>query len=594
MSGMLEGLHFARPLWLWGFLAMPVLVGCWWARRRNASVWRSAIDAHLLPHLIERRVDRGGWLGLVGWLLAALCAVIALAGPGWRQVPAPLQGVTSMPLVVALELSTASNAGDLPPSRLLQARAKLAALFTARGAGETALLVFADDAFTVAPLTEDIANLTLYLDALSPHIMPTDGQRADRAIEHATRLLRQRGATQGAILLLASEADGAAIAEAATAARMGYRVSALGLGTPEGAAHRDSTGGLAHTRLDAASLEALAAAGGGRYVRLTADDTDLRTLDIQATRADATRGDAVPGTSGNGALRWADQGYWFVLPLLVLVLLAFRRGGALAALACLALLPMLPALAQNAAPEGTPWRRPDQVAHARMAEGTEAYRAGRYADAAQHWATLPGAEAAYNRGNALAKQGELDAAIDAYDAALRLRPGMADAEANRAAVEAARRRTPPPGPGRDPRAPPRGQPQDGGRPSPGDGAPSPGRADRPSLPASSDTPPAPEATPPPASPAETPPPASPTDADAQREADAAQRARMQRALDARGAAGDDTPQAGAPDTAPHDSADAERRQANEALLRRLPDDPGGLLRAKFRLEHERRRNGDSR
>lgn len=594
MSGLLEGLHFARPLWLWGLLALPVLVGCWWARRRNASVWRSAIDAHLLPHLIEHRVDRGGWLGLLGWLLAALCAVIALAGPGWRQVPAPLQGVTSTPLVVALELSTATNAGDLPPSRLLQARAKLAALFTARGAGETALLVFADDAFTVAPLTEDVDNLTLYLDALSPDIMPADGQRADRAIEHATRLLRQRGATQGAILLLASEADGAAIAEAATAARMGYRVSALGLGTPEGAAHRDSTGGLAHTRLDAASLEALAAAGGGRYARLTADETDLRTLDVQATRADTTRGDAVPGAGENGALRWADQGYWFVLPLLVLVLLAFRRGGALAALACVALLPMLPALAQNTGPEGTPWRRPDQVAHARMAEGTEAYRAGRYADAAQHWATLPGAEAAYNRGNALAKQGDLDAAIDAYDAALRLRPGMADAEANRAAVEAARRRTPPPGPGRDPRAPPRGQPQDGGRPSPGDGAPSPGRADHPSPPASPDTPPAPVAPPPPASPAETPPSASPTDADAQREADAAQRARMQRALDARDAAGDDTPQAGAPDTAPHDNADAERRQANEALLRRLPDDPGGLLRAKFRLEHERRRNGGSR
>ena len=323
MSGLLEGLHFARPLWLWGLLALPVLVGCWWARRRNASVWRSAIDAHLLPHLIERRVDRGGWLGLVGWLLAALCAVIALAGPGWRQVPAPLQGVTSTPLVVALELSTATNAGDLPPSRLLQARAKLAALFTARGAGETALLVFADDAFTVAPLTEDVANLTLYLDALSPDIMPADGQRADRAIEHATRLLRQRGATQGAILLLASEADGAAIAEAATAARMGYRVSALGLGTPEGAAHRDSTGGLAHTRLDAPSLEALAAAGGGRYARLTADETDLRTLDVQATRAGTTRGDAVPGAGENGALRWADQGYWFVLPLLVLVLLAW-------------------------------------------------------------------------------------------------------------------------------------------------------------------------------------------------------------------------------------------------------------------------------
>lgn len=32
----------------------------------------------------------------------------------------------------------------------------------------------------------------------------------------------------------------------------------------------------------------------------------------------------------------------------------------------------------------------------------------------------------------------------------------------------------------------------------------------------------------------------------------------------------------------------ERRLANEAWLRRVPDDPGGLLRAKFRLEYERR------
>ena len=38
-------------------------------------------------------------------------------------------------------------------------------------------------------------------------------------------------------------------------------------------------------------------------------------------------------------------------------------------------------------------------------------------------------------------------------------------------------------------------------------------------------------------------------------------------------------------------AQRERRLANEAWLRRVPDDPGGLLRAKFRLEYERRQQG---
>ena len=35
-------------------------------------------------------------------------------------------------------------------------------------------------------------------------------------------------------------------------------------------------------------------------------------------------------------------------------------------------------------------------------------------------------------------------------------------------------------------------------------------------------------------------------------------------------------------------AERERRFANEAWLKRIPDDPGGLLRAKLRLEYERR------
>lgn len=590
MNAWIEGLHFARPAWLWGLLVLPLLIWWWRARRRDDDVWRSAVDPHLLPHLVERRVGRRGLLSLGGWLLAAICAVVALAGPGWRQLPAPLHGAHAEPLVVALDLSTAITAGDLPPSRLLQARAKLAQLFAARGPGETALLVYADDAFAVAPLTEDAATLALYLDALSPEVMPVDGHRADRAIEQATRLLRQRGATTGHILLIDSDVDRAAIGEASTALRMGYRVSALGLGTPAGAAYRDDAGSLSHTRLDAASLEALAAAGGGHYRVLTPGDADLHALDVLTPASGGdVRASADRHGSGSGTVRWADQGYWFVLPLLLLVLLAFRRGSALAVIACLAVVPLLPAHAQSAvaeAPRGTLWQRDDQARHEHMTRGADAYRAGRHAEAARRWAALPGADAAYNRGNALARQGELDAAIAAYDEALRLQPGMPDAEANRAAVEAARARKPPPGPGADPRAPPRDRQQDSGRPTPGTGDPTPG--DGPSTP---DTPPADA---PPSDPAETSRDAASAEPADQRNADAAQRERMQRALDAERDADDardDTPIDGASQS---DANGDERQQANEAWLRRLPDDPGGLLRAKFRLEHDRRQRQEGR
>ncbi|MBW3551681.1 MAG: VWA domain-containing protein [Proteobacteria bacterium] len=153
-------LHLLRPHGLWALLALPLLAGLWQLRRRRASVWRQAVDPHLLPHLIDGRVEARRntalWLGVLGYLLA----VLALAGPSWRQIEQPLWQ-TRTPLVIALDLSSASLAGDLPPSRLAQARAKIASLLEARQGGQVGLVVYAGDAFTVAPLTEDAANAML-------------------------------------------------------------------------------------------------------------------------------------------------------------------------------------------------------------------------------------------------------------------------------------------------------------------------------------------------------------------------------------------------------------------------------------------------
>ena len=85
---------------------------------------------------------------------------------------------------------------------------------------------------------------------------------------------------------------------------------------------------------------------------------------------------------------------------------------------------------------------------------------------------------------------------------------------------------------------------------------------------------------------------------AQQEADAAQRERM-RGAQAKPAAQNmppkPLPKAAADEVSPNESAiDRERRIANEAWLRRVPDEPGGLLRAKFKLEERRRDREDDR
>ena len=113
--------------------------------------------------------------------------------------------------MIALDLSSASLATDLPPTRLAQARAKLARLFAQREGGDVALVVWADDAYTVAPLTADADNVALFLEALEPGLMPVDGHRVDRAITHAAGLLRQAGFARGRILLLAGDAQADAL-----------------------------------------------------------------------------------------------------------------------------------------------------------------------------------------------------------------------------------------------------------------------------------------------------------------------------------------------------------------------------------------------
>ena len=586
----LAAVHWLRPHWLWLLAAVPALAAWWRAHRRRHGTWRDAVDPHLLPHLLDDastgRARAGLWLGMLG----AALAICALAGPSWQRGAEP-PWQSRAPLVIALDLSSPVLASDLPPSRLAQARARIAQLLQARAGGQVALVVFADDAHTVAPLTDDAANLAVFLDALAPDIMPVDGSRADRAIAWSARLLRQAGSDRGDILLLTDHADGDARAAAAVAARNGYRVSAIGLGTAAGAAYRDADGRIGTARLDAASLRALASAGNGRYAPLTAGDGGLASVDVL---------DAVPAAStsahGTKGSVWRDQGYWLLPPLLMLAAFAFRRGGALGVLLLCALLPWQPA---HAATQDW-WRRPDQQAHAHALQGAEAYRREDYAGAAKQWAGLAGADAAYNRGNALAKQGDYDAAIAAYDDALRLRPGMADAIANRKAVEAAKRRKPPQGRQSKPQ-----QQHDGkghaqpnqqapeqrqqGQGDTGEGSGRPQAQPEPSgrTPSAAKGDAGQRAAQPQGQRSEASAKSS-ADASAQRRADAAQRQAMQQALrKAEGRRGAAT-QSRSPPRRAETAAERERRLANEAWLRRVPDDPGGLLRARFRLEYERR------
>ena len=578
MNAWLHALHFLRPHWLWALLALPLLWGLWQVRQRRGNVWRNVVDAHLLPYLLEAggKAARGTvWLGAIGYAIA----VFALAGPSWRQVEQPLWQ-TQTPLVIALDLSSSSTASDLPPSRLLQARAKLATLLRERVGGQVALVAYAGEAFTVAPLTDDAANVALFLDALEPGVMPVDGQQTDRAIAWSARLLQQAGFEHGDILVLSDHADAAADNAASVASRQGFHVSALGLGTASGAPYRDGEGRILHARLDAGSLRALANAGSGNYQTLATDDGDLRALgvlDPGEAGASAQRGEK--------GLAWQDGGYWLLLPLMLLALFAFRRGGAFALVLLCAFLPL--AMPANAA-EHHLWKRADQQQHERMEHGADAYRKGDFAAAEKDFAGIDSADAFYNQGNALAKQGHYDEAIAAYDRALKLRPKMEDAIENRKVVDAARKRKA----AQDRQQQQQKKSGDQGSPQDNKDKSQPGQQGKqqaqPDTSGSDASKQQPSSSPPQQPQNGQSPQQKAADAKAQQAADAAQRERMARAMAEAGKGGRKEESARQAAAANETPAQREQRQAVEAWLRRVPDEPGNLLKTKFRLEYERR------
>ncbi|MEO6799675.1 MAG: VWA domain-containing protein [Rhodanobacter sp.] len=448
MTELLHQFHFLRPWWMLVLAGMPLLALPRWRRDGAQLALSRLIDPELLPLLLRGQARHRHlplWLFALGWLLATL----ALAGPTWSRVEQPLYA--SRPAqVVAISLSRHMLARDVAPSRLDRARYKAHELLASNGDGLNALIGYAGEAFVVAPLTSDANSLSDLLDAMAPDTMPVDGDNAAAAIVLGAKVIQDAKAGGGSLVLITDHADAAADAAARQVLAAGVHVSVLGVGTaqggpvplPEGGFLHDADGHMVLAARDDAALGALARAGGGRYVPMSAGQHDVDALHAALREA--------PKASATGQLgdQWQDRGPWLLLPLLLIVAMTFRRGWLL--LVLVACLPLLPATAQAGTWQNL-WQRPDQQAaqalregHPKQAQqlardpawrGVAAYRAGDYAAAAESLQHAPGSNAAYNRGNALAKAQHYQGAIKTYDEALKLDPANADAKANRTAVE---------------------------------------------------------------------------------------------------------------------------------------------------------------
>ena len=455
-ASIMQDFHFLRPVWLLAAIPAILLVGVMWRVNSNVTAWDKAIDKNLLPFLLDRSKNAAQRTPLLMLLLAWILSALSMAGPVWEELPQPVQKREDA-LVIVLDLSLSMFAPDHNPSRLDLAKRKLRDILALREEGQTALVVYAGDAHTVTPLTDDVVTIDALVPSLSPNIMPLFGSDPIPAIDMAISLLDDIESSDGRILLITDGISGFDQEQLITDQMQdtGYELLVMGVGTEEGAPIRtsdgsfltDQNGAMVVPTLNRNVLQSLVNRVNGRYHDIQLSDADLAYLLTENTLLDNEELTEVEEEFDV----WNEAGPYLLLLVLPLCALSFRKGWLFTTFLAFVINLHLPSKNALAFEWIDLWKTKDQQAAEAFADenhelaaslfeqsgwrGAANYRAKNYESAIASFSTTDTADGHYNRGNALALAGNLPEAIAAYDVAISRDPEHADAIYNKEIVE---------------------------------------------------------------------------------------------------------------------------------------------------------------
>ena len=433
--------HFLRAGWI---LLIPIsILLIFFFKRRMLTIgnWEKLIDKRLLPYVMSRRQlsdNQYKW-----WLISliSVLSIIALAGPTWERIEQP-SFRTDQSLVIALDLSRSMNAQDITPNRLTRAKLKILDILERRQGAQVALIVYSANAFTVTPLTSDTDTIIALINSIDTSIMPSRGSYPALAIDKGLQLLNQASVSNGEIILVT---DGGITSDSFSSAQKlrdeGYRLSALGIGSMNGAPIpketggfiTDSTGQITISRLEVDDLKDLVEIGGGSYTSITSNDQDIDTLLSEVYSAVRESDDSVTTD------QWKEFGPWLLLIVVPFGSLLFRKGWVFVFL--LTIMPIdnsVYALDWNDL-----WKTRDQQAKEAMESGdydkaielfedsewlaAAHYKAGNYRQSANGYNNNSNIDHLYNHANSLAKIGQFEEAIENYEKVIAEEPNAEDA-----------------------------------------------------------------------------------------------------------------------------------------------------------------------
>lgn len=278
--------RFANPEYLYLLFLLPVVcVVLWYSHRRRRELIRKIGDKSLLLQLVPdfSSTRRKLKMGLIITAMALTIVMIARPQFGSKIENVKRQGIE---VIFALDVSNSMMAEDVTPNRLEKAKRMMMQLIDARGDDKVGLIVFAGDAYTQIPITNDYVSAKMFMSSINTSLVPTQGTSIGGAIDLATKSFggdkEDSGdkAKVGRAIVVITDGENHeddAVEAAKMAASMGIIVNVVGIGSPQGAPipqpglmsfKKDEHGEVVVTKLNEPMCMNIAQAGNGIYVRV--------------------------------------------------------------------------------------------------------------------------------------------------------------------------------------------------------------------------------------------------------------------------------------------------------------------------------------
>ncbi len=276
--------RFASPQYFYLLILIPLLIAGYWLavrarQRRIARFGNPETLRQLMPDVSPLRV-RNKFILLT---VAVILIIVAMARP---QFGSKLREVkrTGIELMLAVDVSNSMLAEDFEPNRLERTKFAITRLIDQLKQDQVGLIVFAGDAYVQLPITSDYATARNFVNNISTDMVSRQGTAMGAAIDLAMNSFSS-GSEGSRVLILISDGENHEddpVAAAKAAAERGIKIYTIGIGTPEGAPIRlngdfikDEEGNIVVSKLDEATLEQVALATGGGYIRSTKQSIGL-------------------------------------------------------------------------------------------------------------------------------------------------------------------------------------------------------------------------------------------------------------------------------------------------------------------------------